>query len=380
VTEHRLLFSEAEYRARLSAVQAKMRERSIDVLIVDESEHVFHLTGFGTHATLYEPCLVPVEGDPIMVLRNLDVGSFLETTWVTEYVAYRDTDDSATVVAKSLADRGWGKRRIGVELDSHYLTVKQYEAMKQRLAEASFVDFSGVLWELRLRKSPHEIEYLRASARIADQAMLAAIAAVGKGKNEREAGIAASRVYLELGADNARAGLITSGRRSGTIHGELRDNRLESGDFVHMEFVPQVHGYTSRLMRPTVIGQPTADQSETAKRMVEIQDEQLAAMKPGVVAKDVDRICREQFLRQGLREVYDNVTGYTLGYYGNPIRTPRASDFTRAFLPTAEWPLEAGMVFHMYVWARGMAFSESVLVTEGGCERLTKIDRKLFVR
>ena len=34
----------------------------------------------------------------------------------------------------------------------------------------------------------------------------------------------------------------------------------------------------------------------------------------------------------------------------------------------------------MYTGARGMAFSETVLVTEGGAERLTRLERRLFAR
>jgi len=154
---------------------------------------------------------------------------------------------------------------------------------------------------------------------------------------------------------------------------------LSRGDILHMELVPSVNGYSARLMRPTVIGPPSAEQADTAARLIEIQDEQIATMKPGAVARDVDRVCRERVLAAGLRESYDNFTGYTLGYYG-ATHPPRTSDFTRAFVPTAEWVLEPGMVFHMYTGARGMAFSETVLVTDGGAARLTQLERRLFVR
>ena len=81
-----------------------------------------------------------------------------------------------------------------------------------------------------------------------------------------------------------------------------------------MELVPQVSGYSARLMRPTVIGTPSSAQVETARALIEIQDRQIAAMKPGVVAKAVDRICRGEVVAAGLRDAYDNITGYTLGY------------------------------------------------------------------
>ncbi len=373
----RLVFSRDEYEGRLRAVRHEMAARHIDVLLVDETEHLAYLAGWHASGSRYHGCLVPSDGDPVMVFRRLDEPAFLERSWLREHVCFPDTEDPVEAVVRTITERGWAAARLGVETDSHYLTVQIYEALRRALPHATLVDFATVLRELRLRKSPREIEYLRQAAGIADQAMRDAVAAVGEGLSEREAAVAASRTFLRLGADTARTGPITAGRRSGMLHGLLGDHRLSRGDVLHMELVPSVNGYSSRLMRPTVIGPPSAEQADTAARLIEIQDEQIAAMKPGAVARDVDRVCRARVLAAGLRESYDNFTGYTLGYYG-ATHPPRTSDFTRAFVPTAEWVLEPGMVFHMYTGARGMAFSETVLVTEGGAERLTRLDRRLF--
>jgi Xaa-Pro aminopeptidase len=356
-----------------------MAARHIDLLIVDETEHLAYLAGWHASGSRYHGCLVPADGDPVMVFRRLDESAFLERSWLRERVCFADTEDPTEVVARAIAARRWETGRIGVETDSHYLTVETYEALRRALPRATFIPFATVLRELRLRKSPLEIEYLRQAAAIADQAMRAAVAAVGEGVSERAAAIAASSAFLRLGADTGRTGPITAGRRSGTLHGLLGDHPLSRGDLLHMELVPSVNGYSARIMRPTVIGPPSAEQADTAAQLIEIQDEQIAAMKPGAVARDVDRVCRARILGVGLRESYDNFTGYTLGYYG-ATHPPRTSDFTRAFLPTAEWALESGMVFHMYTGARGMAFSETVLVTDNGADRLTQLERCLFVR
>jgi len=375
----RLAFSRVEYEARVRAVRREMAARRVDVLLVDETEHLAYLAGWHASGSRYHGCLVPADRDPVMVFRQLDEPAFLERSWLREHVCFPDTEDPIDAVARAITARGWAAARIGVETDSHYLTVQSYEALRRALPHATLVDFAAVLRELRLRKSPREIEYLRRAAGIADRAMREAVDAVSEGVSEREAAIAASRAFLLLGADTARTGPITAGRRSGTLHGLLGDHRLSRGDILHMELVPSVNGYSARLMRPTVIGPPSAEQADTAARLIEIQDEQIATMKPGAVARDVDRVCRERVLAAGLRESYDNFTGYTLGYYG-ATHPPRTSDFTRAFVPTAEWVLEPGMVFHMYTGARGMAFSETVLVTDGGVARLTQLERRLFVR
>ena len=373
------IFPRAEYENRLRAVRREMAARRIDLLIVDETEHLAYLAGWHASGSRYHGCLVPADGDPVMVFRRLDEPAFLERSWLRERVCFPDTEDPVDAVAGAITARCWDTGRIGVETDSHYLTVETYEALRRALPRATFTPFATVLRELRLRKSPLEIEYLRQAAAIADQAMREAVAAVGEGVSERAAAIAASSAFLRLGADTGRTGPITAGRRSGTLHGLLGDHALSRGDLLHMELVPSVNGYSARIMRPTVIGPPSEEQADTAAQLIEIQDEQIAAMKPGAVARDVDRVCRARILGAGLRDSYDNFTGYTLGYYG-ATHPPRTSDFTRAFLPTAEWALESGMVFHMYTGARGMAFSETVLVTDNGADRLTQLERCLFVR
>jgi Xaa-Pro aminopeptidase len=146
---------------------------------------------------------------------------------------------------------------------------------------------------------------------------------------------------------------------------------------VHLEIVPRVGGYSARVMRCAAVGTPPAELMRAAERLVALQERQIAALKPGAVAEEVDAILRDGLVNSGLRASVDNITGYTLGYYSHA--TPRTSDFTRIFCPGQRWRVEPNMVFHMYVSAGGASFSETVLITESGPERLTKLPRSLIV-
>ena len=109
----------------------------------------------------------------------------------------------------------------------------------------------------------------------------------------------------------------------------------------------------------------------------DLQDRQIAAMQPGALAEDVDAILRQGLITSGMRESFDNISGYTLGFYAGA--GPRTSDFTRIFHPGAKWRLEPQMVFHMYASAQGVSLSETILVTDQGPERLTQLPRTLIV-
>jgi Xaa-Pro dipeptidase len=363
-----------EYARRIANVRQAMDSRGADLLLVDQFEHLVYLFGYLPTAARYQACLLPINDPPHMIVRGLDVPTFRAQSWVDLHTAFDDDEDPISLVADVARRLGAG-RGLAVETDSNFLTVQRYKQLRTSLAGVNIIDFAGVLWELRLIKSQAELRYLRLASAIADAAMQRAISAVVEGHTERDVAVAAYSAALELGADNGRVALFAYGKSSDNLHGRLGTERLEPGNVMHVETVPQVRGYSARLMRPVTVGEPSPEERRVAERLIAIQDQQIAAMRPGAIAADVDRICRDQVLQERLRSEYPNTTGYTLGYHA----TPRTSDLTRALLPTAQWRLEPGQVFHVYTWARGMAFSETVLVNDHGPERLTTTDRRLFV-
>jgi Xaa-Pro aminopeptidase len=350
------LFPQDEYAERLVRLRAVMAERGIDAVIADECEMLHYFTGFTISENLYRCVVIPKAGTPTMVVRKLDEQPFVDTAWFDKRRAFADIEDSVAVTAEVLKTEG--AHAVGLDMNSYCMTAKRFQRLQAQLPGARFVDLSDVMRALRLNKSPREIEVLKKAAHVADEAMRRCIAATVPGAS-------------------SRTGPITVGRGWNFLHGKPTTEPLRPGDILHVELVPKVQGYCARLMRPAVMGEPSAELSDAAARLIEIQDRQIAAMVPGAEARAVDAILREGAVKAGLRPDYVNNTGYTLGYYFE--QAPRTSDFTRLFTAEADWTLEPGMVFHMYTSAAaGVAFSETVWVSADGPVRLTQLERKLF--
>jgi len=347
-----------------------------DLLLVDCLEHMSYLFGYAPPAAIYQPALLPLEGEPVILVRSLDASTLAEQSWVDDVVTFADAENPIAVLASTMRARGWTRSRVAIELDSHFLPAARFKAMEAALHEVTFVDFSRRIWELRLIKSAPEISLLRRAGAVADAGMQAAIEAAGVGVPERECAAALYAAVMRAGGDTTRSALMASGKRTASLHGRLGDHVFEPGDVLHIESVPLMMGYGTRLMRSTSIGEPDDDQKRAAETLLGLQERQFATMKPGARASEVDSILREGVLAAGLRPTYDNITGYTMGFVGLPV----TSDFTRVFLPESDWQLEESMVFHMYTYAQGLAFSDTVLVTADGSECLTKTPRQLFVR
>lgn len=370
------MFPADEYRDRIGKTRMKMAESNADVLLIDCVEHMVYLFGYAPPAAIYQAVLLPLDGEPVGVVRALDASMFREQSWVRDVVLFADHEDPVAVLSAEVKRRGWSKAQFAIELDSHFLPVRRFMQLQAALPDVSFIDFSQVLWEMRLIKSEREISMMREVSRIADAGMMAAVEAAGEGVSERDCAAALYASVIREGADSMRSALISAGARSDSLHGRLGAHVLRRGDVLHVESIPLYRGYGARLMRSSVIGAPPPDLARAAEIMLAAQEAQFAAMRPGCRASDVDAIVRDSIVEAGLRKTYENFTGYTLGFIG----LPKTSDFTRAFLPGSDWLLEEGMVFHMYTYAAGIAFSDTVLITRSGSERLTKTERKLFVR
>lgn len=371
-----MLFTQAEMEARAASARALMSDAGVDLIIADSCEFLAWITGFTVSETMYRAAFLPANGEPFVILRDLDADNCREQSWISDVIGYPDTALPHAVMADVLKEKGFGKARIGVDANSYGYSALTAARLQTLLPDATFVDLGEFGHDLRACKSPAELAYLEKAALIADHAMQAVFEASFEGMTTRNAASTAASLYILEGAETGEVGpIVKSAGEQAFLHGQLSDDKLRPSDVLHVELIPRVANYCSRMMRPIVIGEASAEQKHIADRLIALQDEQIAAMKTGALASDVDAVIREPMLKEGLREAYTNVTAYSLGLVS---RTPRTSDFVKCFLPTSNWPLETGMVFHVYTSAKGLGFSETVVVTPEGGRRLTQTPRKIL--
>jgi len=370
------MFSRAEYDRRITLARDAMASSGADLLLADSGELLAWLTGYTVSETMYRAAFLPREGEAWFCLRALDEAPCREKSWITDVVGFADTDEAHAAVATSIRAHGFGTARIGLDTNSYSMSAATFMRLQALLPDATFVPMPGLSDSLRWVKSEEEIAVLAQASEIADKAMAEIARQAKPGMTTRDAAAIASGVFLREGADTGEVGPVVKASGSHEfLHGVFKTEAIEEGDVLHVELIPRVGNYGARMMRPIVVGSPSEELTAAAGKLIELQDLQIAAMKPGAIASDVDAIMRKGVLDAGLRPVYDNVTAYTLGLY---TRTPRTSDFSGTFLPTSDWPLEEGMVFHLYATAQGLGFSETVVVAKQGGIRLTKSPRVIM--
>lgn len=371
-----LTFSLTEYTRRLGSLQMLMKERGFDCLILDEPEMMAWLSGYTVSENLWRACIVPASGQPFLLVRKLDMPPARQRSWFEAIVGFGDWEDPLSVLVNTLRNSRIAHTRIGVDFQSNSFTVQRYQTLCRLLPNSVIGDLERSAWDLRRCKSAEEVAHMKRAGALLDTALQTTVKEVARGKSQRDVAAAAASAYYQLGFDDGFVGPLNVGSGWDSLHGFLEERPLVEGDVVHIELLPRLRFYTVRIMRSVIVGRATAAQKAAAQTLIELQDRQIAALLPGAVAADVDRIVREGLVAAGLRTSYDNITGYTLGV--TPLVSQHTSDLYRCFTPRADWMIEEGMVFHMYTSAAGLAISESVVVTKNGGERLTNTPRQIF--
>lgn len=145
-----LKFSNSEYQRRLKKVKESMEKENIEVLLITNPANMNYLTGYNAWSFyMHQMVVVALDlEEPLWIGRFMDAIAARKTAWIKHenIIAYPDSYVQSTVVhpmdfvSDTLKEKGYGSKRIGVEMDTYYFTAKCYESLKNNLPEAEFVN------------------------------------------------------------------------------------------------------------------------------------------------------------------------------------------------------------------------------------------------
>jgi Xaa-Pro dipeptidase len=388
------LFMTDEYLERLGKTKASMTNAGIDLLVVADPANMNYLTGYDGWS-FYVPQCVLVSLDintPLWIGRKMDVAGARHTTFMTQsdIIGYPEnyvqTPDRHPMnfVGDLINDRGWGNKRIGVEMDAYYFTARAYAELQKNLPDARFANADLLVNWIRLVKSDAEITFMREAGQIATQVMTTAIDRLAPGVRECDAVAAVYQAQMSgteaFGGDYpAIVPMMPTGEKTSAPHLTWTDSPYESEQMVNLELAACRHRYHCPIARTAYLGKhPPAKLVELAAHTVEGLDLTLAAIRPGMRAEAVELVWRRHIAKAGLEK--ESRIGYAMGLN----YPPDWGEHTASLRPGDQTILEPNMTFHMILgmWMDDYGFecSESFRVSQDGCETFADVPRKLFVK
>ncbi len=392
MTEPSLKFTRQEFAERLQKTRAAMQKRGIDLLICSDPSNMAWLTGYdGWSFYVHQAVMVPPEGEPIWYGRGQDANGAKRTAYLSHdnIIGYPDNYVQSTerhpmdYLSKIIAERGWDKLTIAVEMDNYWFSAAAFASLQKHLPNARFVDGTALVNWQRAVKSPTEIEYMRKAARIVELMHQRIVDKIEPGMRKcdlvaeiYDAGI---RGTNDFGGDYpAIVPLLPSGADASAPHLTWDDKPMKTGEGTFFEIAGCYNRYHVPLSRTVFLGKPTQEFLDAEKATLEGMEAGLAAAKPGNACEDIANAFFGILKKYGI--VKDNRTGYPIGISYPPDWGER----TMSLRPGDKTELKPGMTFHfmtgLWLDTMGLEITESILITDTGVECFANVPRKLFVK
>ena len=372
----------SEFKERVQRAAELIRERGLDVLVVNGSEADYADTRyFSNFWPVFERCGVAISarGDcAIMVgpesqIFAADFGVIENVYVLYEYresanpaypelkvQTYRDVFQFLGVTGEHI--------KIGVAawLNTNLVMM---EGLRDNYPKAEIVRADDIMVTLRRIKSDNEIACLREAARITQIATDEVIKALKPGMTELQlVGIAQKTIY-ENGAEYEGLPMYCFSERS-TKHAISRSSyrEIQKGDIVQLNLSAKICGYSPSIGIPVCCGKLSPEKRDLVEFGLQAHMWTEKYLKAGVLASDVAKDFIKFFEENGRKQNY---------FYG-PCHGLGLIEVEAPWMETiSDYELQKNMTFQIDTFVMGETFGlrweKPIAITENGvqilCER-----------
>ncbi|MEY2619448.1 MAG: hypothetical protein RL522_2450 [Pseudomonadota bacterium] len=381
----RLDFTPEEFADRKRRVRQAMQADGLDWLVLVHPVSIHWLTGSDAKSYQAFQCLLVSAATPdlTIITRESERNEFSDDAWVDTLITWGGgyPQDPLEVFKAAAQASNLRAGRVALEVPAYYLHPHHYAQLKEWLGGALVQDGTSLVHDLKMVKSPAELDCIRRAGAIADQAMARFAGSLHEGQSELEAAGEVYHALLTAGSGLPASTLnLVAGERSGFSHGAPTTRRFRKGDFGNIEYGATCKRYTATLGRQFCLGEPTARMRDLYDIVRAASDACMREMKAGVPAVVPHEAACRVIAQAGLDRFRIHTTGYGLapGFppsWGEPVNMFGGNPYA----------LRAGMVVSVeppvFIGQEklGARIIDNVVVTDDGVEILSSFSRDLIV-
>lgn len=357
---------------RREKLRATLNGAGLDVVIISSVPNVSYLTGFQGEAS------------HLLVGRNKDI--LVSDARFTEQIREECPGLEALIrpanrktlemVAEAL--RAMGAKKVGFE--SAILTVCDYESLRELLPEMEWKPVQGLVETQRMEKDTFELAAIRQAIRQAEAAFVELKHGLKPSQTEKAIADNLDSILRRQGARCAAFPLIVAGGpRSALPHAIPGNFTTDQEPILLIDWgARDVTGYHSDLTRVLLnhnyrqessLSSPLTRIREIYEVALKAQEAAFAAIRPGVLAGEIDKKARQVIADAGFAEYFGHGLGHGIGLQIHEAPWIR---------PSSDIRLREGMVFTLepgiYLpGIGGVRIEDDVLVTGDGAISLTSL-------
>jgi Xaa-Pro aminopeptidase len=293
-----------------------------------------------------------------------------------------ETAGYETVIIKKSLEDDFSLFAINFSPDEIYfepeISYSSYKKICDNIGNIKFIPAPDLADAPREIKDPSEIELIRKSCSIADDAFEELLPDIKPGV--RESALSNELEYLmkKRGAMCASFDItVASGKRSSLPHGTASEKVIENNEIVTFDFGAKYRHYCSDITRTVFVGSCSVKQKEVYETVLEAQLEALSYIREGRTCFDIDKIARDIISCKGYSECFGHGLGHGVGLkiHERPRLSPLVSKDDKVTCGTVV-TVEPGIYIQN---GFGVRIEDTIAVANSGIDVFTKFRKEIII-
>jgi len=391
-----------DHRYFAGRVLRAMEKRGLDAAFFVTPENMYYASGYlsvnfqDRSGVGSEVCLMGADSERphIFLSQFYQGGAEMQTEGTADVTGYpvwifiedyfdpkegkKEVQPDPVKALRLAADKAGGAKRVGIERSA--LSHDAYVFLASRYGEENLVDLSEMMIELRMIKTPWEVEMIRRSGAVAHGMAMNVIKKAEIGMTEADLRTLWYTAAYELTGSRDLV-FVTQYHTSGPhfwCSAPARTRPFEAGDIVRLDGGVNLGGYFSDIARTFAFGDSVAPERQRIyDTLLAAHDRAIEVCRPGNKASDifhaVMKVCHDGALPHFIR-----------GHVGHSNSLGPGEEYPM-LSPDNDMILQPGMVFCLetpYYSSRFGSYNieDMVAITETGNDCLTVSPRSLFIK
>jgi len=386
-----------------------MDERQLDALIASSPENVSYLAdiprlpGVMDAVDVHVVVFRDLRRDPAIIMPAVSLDHYAQSTseikdvriyspfyyFKTEGLDYARLSEAERKLAKIyfgqpltkglveslvqvLRERGIVKGKIG--FDETNVNASRIVTLKQALPRTSIVRAKRIFEEIRMIKSEEEVERIRKAVEATEKGIQAVMDAAKPGVVNRELQFVYQTTVMRHGCVPHFAA-IAAGTEGALVNHLPSDHVLKDGDTIRIDCNAMYRNYLSDVGRNAVLGRPSEKVEKYCQALIAGLGALEQTVRPDVKLSNLFEKAVTSVRKSGIPHYQRQNVGHSIGL--QVVEPP-------VITPDNDLELQENMVIAIETPYYEIGFGsfnpeETILVTKGGLERLTKTANRLYV-
>ena len=360
--------AKAYLKARQKHVRDALKQLKLDGLLLTHPADLAYLTNFSGEDSVG----LITEKDFVLItdFRYVEQAQ-QEAGWLKMVLREGKMADA---VATALADAKMN--RVGFEVNfTTFGQVHSIDKAAKDLRPIEMVPLEDVMVNIRKVKDDHEVDLIRKSCAIAEEAFEAIRSEIQEGQTENYlAGLLVFELRSRGASGSSFPVIVAAGPNSSLPHYRPGENLVVRDQPLLIDWGAVYDGYCSDLTRTLMIGRVGNRMKQIYKTVLDAQQAAIKFLRPGVTTRQADQVARDVIADAGFAKEFGHGLGHGIGRDIHEMPSMRKNGGEEELKPGMIVTVEPGIYLP---GEGGVRIEDDVLITHSGCELLTSLDRSL---